>query len=93
MRKRGNIMLTSIAGLSGGNPVYGNFDKESATISFFDSQLIGNLDASTALYFMNANSYDDVSFDIVSDKSFTDLPKCSESMSTAAANGMKSIPA
>lgn len=69
--EKGNIMLTSIAGLSGGNPVYGNFDKESATISFFDSQLIGNLDASTALYFMNANSYDDVSFDIVSDKSFT----------------------
>lgn len=69
--EKGNIMLTSIAGLSGGNPVYGNFDKESANISFFDSQLIGNLDASTALYFMNANSYDDVSFDIVSDKSFT----------------------
>lgn len=69
--EKGNIMLTSIAGLSGGNPVYGNFDKESATMSFFDSQLIGNLDASTALYFMNANSYDDVSFDIVSDNSFT----------------------
>lgn len=68
---KGNIMLTSISGLSGGNPVYGNFDKESATMSFFDGQYIGNLDDATALYFMNAASYDDVSFDIVGEGRFT----------------------
>ena len=68
---KGNIMLTSISGLSGGNPVYGNFDKETATLAFFDGQYIGNLDDATALYFMNAASYDDVSFDIVGEGRFT----------------------
>ena len=68
---KGNIMLTSISGLSGGNPVYGNFDKETATLAFFDTQYIGSIDEATALYFMNAESYDDVSFDIVGEGRFT----------------------
>lgn len=68
---KGNIMLTSINGLSGGNPVYGNFDKETATLAFFDTQYIGSIDEATALYFMNAESYDDVSFDIVGEGRFT----------------------
>ena len=67
---QGNIMLTSLYGLSGGNPVYGTFDKESATLAFGDGQYIGTVNG-TDVYFMNASSYDPVVFDIVGDIRFT----------------------
>lgn len=67
---QGNIMLTSLYGLSGGNPVYGTFDKESATLAFGDGQYISTVNG-TDVYFMNASSYDPVVFDIVGDIRFT----------------------
>ena len=70
---KGNIMLTSIAGLSG--TAYGTFDSESGTLSFADGQNFGQTSSggnTVDLYFMNAEAYAPISFDIIDDGMFSD---------------------
>lgn len=60
----GNIMMTAFANMYVDSPIYGNFDAETRSLEFYDNQYVLAADGVGYLFFMNAETYDPISFSV-----------------------------
>ena len=60
----GNIMMTAFANMYIDSPIYGNFDAETRSLEFYDNQYVLAADGVGYLFFMNAETYDPISFNV-----------------------------